>query len=194
MPYSTYIKKTCLICNCEFETKNRQKKMCSRKCSGIFTIRFHKKRTDDSKLQQSIKMKEKYINDETYKTRVSQGLKKYFSQNPDMIQHGTKHSIAVSKGTKGKYKKDPKNIFELSTRTISKVFSRLYLGCSVCDWNEASCDLHHINGRKVPDANGHWNLCYVCPNCHRKIHAKKMCPLINLEKMIGNRWKEVYFG
>ena len=194
MPYSTFIKKNCLVCNKEFETKNRQKKMCSRKCSGIFTIQFHKERTEESKTKQSLKIKEKYLNDENYKLKISDGVKKYFLQNPDKIKKGKNHALAVAKGTKGKFKQNPKNLLELSSRTISKIFSRLELGCSICGWNDAPCDLHHINGRKVADANGHWNLCYVCPNCHRKIHAKKMCPIINLEKIIGDRWKEVYFG
>lgn len=29
---------------------------------------------------------------------------------------------------------------------------------------------HHINGRNIPDFDKFWNLCYICANCHNKVH------------------------
>ena len=29
---------------------------------------------------------------------------------------------------------------------------------------------HHINGRNIPKWNQPWNVVWICPNCHDKIH------------------------
>ena len=29
---------------------------------------------------------------------------------------------------------------------------------------------HHINGRDIPNWNKPWNIVWICPNCHDKIH------------------------
>jgi hypothetical protein len=39
--------------------------------------------------------------------------------------------------------------------------------CCICGWNEASLDTHHIDGDRYVD-NTPENLCFFCPNCHRK--------------------------
>ena len=41
--------------------------------------------------------------------------------------------------------------------------------CDIC-LETGYLDEHHINGRKVPDFNSSWNVCNICPNCHRKVH------------------------
>ena len=41
--------------------------------------------------------------------------------------------------------------------------------CEVCKKSEILVE-HHINGRKIVDANKRWNLCYICSNCHNSIH------------------------
>lgn len=39
--------------------------------------------------------------------------------------------------------------------------------CVLCEWNEASLDVHHLDGNRY--INNHYdNLAYLCPNCHRK--------------------------
>jgi len=50
------------------------------------------------------------------------------------------------------------------------------VGCSECGWNKSKCDIHHINGRKVDDKDGLWNLSYLCPNCHRLAHDGVFVP------------------
>lgn len=94
-----------------------------------------------------------------------------------------------------KSKLDVNTLYELSSRTIRKVLKRMNLGCSVCGWKEGVGDLHHINGRKIKDADNHNNLTYVCPNHHRLIHENKINKktIITLEKQIGNKWKEYYY-
>ena len=70
--------------------------------------------------------------------------------------------LSGSKGSKNKYNKDPKNIYELSTRTITKILKRMTddknIGCCICGWNESTCDIHHIRGRKINNPNHHSNL------------------------------------
>jgi len=41
--------------------------------------------------------------------------------------------------------------------------------CQVCNTKNLLIE-HHINGREIPNANDPTNLCYICDNCHRKIH------------------------
>lgn len=63
-----------------------------------------------------------------------------------------------------------KSVLELSKRTVSKLLKRAKRKCSICGWDDASIDIHHI----IEFANGGTddmdNLVTVCPNCHRKIH------------------------
>ena len=42
--------------------------------------------------------------------------------------------------------------------------------CDVCGKVRLLVE-HHIQGREVDDANGRWNLSWVCPNCHDELHA-----------------------
>lgn len=88
------------------------------------------------------------------------------------------------------------SILDLSKRTVVKIFKRMGIGCSICGWNKTVCDIHHINGQKCENANSHYNLTYVCPNCHRLIH-NGLIPkekIINLIDYIGDAWKEFYYG
>lgn len=197
MPYKTSIKIICPVCKKEFETKNRNKKFCTKQCGGKSTVPFHSAWSEERKKKASIALKQKYENDPDFRQKVSDGLKNYYSNNPDKIRRGKAQSICVGKATKGKYKSNSaKNILELSSRTVRKILSRLKIGCSICGWNEAVCDIHHIDGRKIENCNDHKNLSYVCPNCHRLIHLGKIKKeqLITLEALIGNRWIDLYFG
>lgn len=68
------------------------------------------------------------------------------------------------------YKENPETILVLSKRTVSKILRRAKLKCSLCGWNEAQCDVHHILPKKDNGSNEMKNLICVCPNCHRKLH------------------------
>ncbi len=116
------------------------------------------------------------------------GLKKYYEKNP----HKRKENAI--KGSKGKYYGRISSILDVSKRTSHKILKRLNLGCSICGWNEAPCDIHHINGKKVKDANQHWNLTLLCPNHHRLAHNKKINNLISLEKYFPQNWNDFYYG
>jgi len=87
-------------------------------------------------------------------------------------------------------------LFDLSSRTVTKILKRMKIGCSRCGWNQASCDLHHIHGRKIENSHDHTNLSLLCPNCHRLVSEKKIVTenLQNLFDQIGDSWKDFYFG
>ena len=92
--------------------------------------------------------------------------------------------------------KNPLSILELPGRTVTKILKRLGIGCSVCGWNEDVCDVHHIRGRKIENADAHENLTYICPNCHRLAHKGKIAveSLVTLSAYVGEKWIECYNG
>jgi hypothetical protein len=132
------------------------------------------------------------------KTRknISEAVKKSRQEHPELFPSGESHVKAVGKFTKGKYKGNITSILDVSKRTASKILKRIGLGCCVCGWNDASCDIHHINGRKVENANAHWNLTCLCPNHHRMCHNAKLekSKLISLDKYFPDNWNELYYG
>lgn len=84
------------------------------------------------------------------------------------------------------------NIYEVSSRTRSKIIKRLNIPCSICSWNEAVCDIHHIVPKGKGGTNDHTNLTILCPNCHRLAHNKKITKFVSMEEQIGDKWKEYY--
>jgi hypothetical protein len=118
------------------------------------------------------------------------GLKKWNEENP------TARKENGIKSSKGKYYGDIKSILDVSKRTSHKILKRIGLGCCICGWNEAPCDIHHINGKKVKDANGHWNLTILCPNHHRMYHNKKIqrSDIKNLIEYFPDDWNKHYHG
>lgn len=195
MPHQIFTK-VCPVCGINFETENKKKKCCTRACAGKSTIPFQRKRTDAEKREQSSQLKKRYAEDPTYKDRISAGVKAARAKNPEKFSRGPEHIRRAGEATKGKYNKSPKSILSLSKRTISKIMGRLNVGCSVCGWKEAVCDIHHINGRKCENADDHDNLAYVCPNCHRLCHTGLIPKekIVNLRDFIGDLWKDYYFG
>lgn len=88
------------------------------------------------------------------------------------------------------------SIKELSKRTITKILNRANKGCSICGWNESTCDIHHIIKKSDGGTNEHNNLIIVCPNCHRIIHTTNKYSIeflqsLSMEKQFIN-WKEYY--
>lgn len=92
--------------------------------------------------------------------------------------------------------KDPKSILDVSKRTLTKILDRMGCGCSICGWNEATCDVHHIIPKKQHGSDMNDNLCILCPNCHRKVHDHKIetSSLKNVDEYIGDEWKKYYYG
>jgi len=165
--------KKCINCQKVFETFDKRKKFCGLSCSSKY---------NNSKRSPS----------EDTKKAISKTLKEYYSRK----EVKTKHSVLVGELTKGKYNKNPDSLKELSKRTTGKILKRMQIKCSLCGWNRAVGDLHHINGRKIKNADSHENLAYLCPNCHREVHSGLInkSELITLQTQIGDSWKKYYYG
>jgi hypothetical protein len=173
----------CLQCEKEIPINKREdvrKKFCNLSCAALFNNSKRGPISEEQKEKISISLKRKYKSD-----------------NPPKTKSPEEQSKLVGKATKNKYKGDEvQSILELSSRTVSKLIRRMKLKCSRCSWDEGTCDIHHINGRKIPDPHNHKNLCILCPNCHRLAHNKKIKKedLIPLENYIKDDWKEHYYG
>ena len=85
------------------------------------------------------------------------------------------------------------SILELSRRTVSKIVQRLRLSCFNCGWNKTVSDIHHIIPKSLGGTDAHYNLTYLCPNCHRLAHANKIKHFITIqEKVTLQDIKSVY--
>jgi len=70
-----------------------------------------------------------------------------------------------------------KSVYNRNKRKRKRAISSI--SCEICNWDEYSCDVHHIElvangGSDDPD-----NLISLCPNHHRMVHRK----LIPIEKL-----------
>lgn len=184
MPYRKRIL-ICLNCYEQYQGTDPKQKYCSHRCAG-FHNNWMKKYGKGKKLTK--KQKEK----------LSNSLKLYYSNlESHPFKNSDEWSKKIGKATKGKYKKKaPLNIFEVSTRTRSKILSRLNLKCSCCGYDKCPGKLHHIKGKKINDFDNHSNLSFVCARCHDEIHYGliKKSSLITLKDLIGDRWLEYYYG
>lgn len=117
-----------------------------------------------------------------------------------MKEKERRKKIGNSIDKKGLSNSTAKSLLDVSSRTTSKIITRMLddkkICCSICGWDKARGDIHHINGRKILDADNHKNLCYLCPNCHRLAHKGKLKKeeLISLEVQIGNSWIDYFYG
>lgn len=161
--------------------------------------------------------KHRILDREKINKNISEGLKKYNKENPKEIIY---YDYICEKC--GKLFKSPKikngrhihcdeckrkvihykdinsltSIKDLSKRTITKILLRANKGCSICGWNESTCDIHHIIPKSKGGTNDHNNLIIVCPNCHRIIHtsnkySKEFLQEHSMEKDFYN-WRDFY--
>lgn len=188
--------KQCRRCGKEHDGKYGSGRFCSKSCANA---RTHTPETCE-KISNSLKKSEKFrsvITSEQNRKKRGDGVKK--AREFGSYDH-INWSNVVSKGTIGKYNKSPNNIFDLSRRTVSKIIHRIEkeegIGCCICGWNQGTCHIHHINGRKISNPHNHENLSLVCPNCHCLVHEGKISKddLKNLKEHIGDLWKKYYFG
>lgn len=149
--------------------------------------------------------------------KISDGVKRYFENNPKEIkyydyicekcgEHFTSTKIRNGRHIhcdnckrKVVHYKDINNVTtikDLSKRTVTKILTRSNKGCSICGWNEATCDIHHIIPKSKGGSNEHNNLIIVCPNCHRIIHttdkySQEFLFEHSMEKEFNN-WRDFY--
>lgn len=88
------------------------------------------------------------------------------------------------------------SILDFSKRTVMKILKRMKAKCSICGWNESTCDVHHIVAKKDGGTNEMSNLICVCPNCHRVCHTTDKYSIdflktLSLDKEY-KKWKDFY--
>lgn len=169
--------KSCEHCN-KLLVGRQQRKFCSVGCAARFNLK--------TKVNLTVGARKK----------ISDSLKKRRKSNPELFPMGASHSVAVGNATKGMYNENITSILQVSKRTTSKILKRLNIGCCVCGWKESSCDIHHINGKKVNNPDGHWNLTILCPNHHRMYHNKLLGinDIKPLVEYLPSNWTDLYYG
>lgn len=94
------------------------------------------------------------------------------------------------------YKTNITTLQDLSKRTFVKILKRMNVGCSICGWNESTCDIHHIIPKKEGGSDNFDNLIVVCPNCHRLCHTTNKYTYEYLQQYnflnLYPNWKEYY--
>lgn len=164
----------CENCNIENLGNYGSKRFCSERCARSFSTK-----KDRDKINEMVS--------DTLIRKNNNGLNKIQVLEKKGLE---KHASYIRK-------KELMSLFDLSSRTISKILIRLELPCSNCNWYKkgVSLDLHHIIERKNGGNNMHTNLSYLCPNCHRCVHSDiiKKNDLITLDLYIGNKWKDFYY-
>lgn len=197
--------KKCENCGVEIDGTFASGRFCCLKCSNSYNgkrsaVKTKGKdnfnplyKTEEWKKRCSESQKKVWQNEE-FRKKLTDGQK---NRDPKTLARGEPLSKAVGKSTKGKHKGDDiSSILDVSKRTVAKILKRMKLGCSVCGWKECACDVHHINGRDVENADEHWNLTYLCPNCHRMAHNNAIDKenLITLDLYLPENWKDFYYG
>ncbi len=164
----------CNECGGPFRTRDTRQKFCGLSCANRHNSRGRKL-------------------SETTRKKVSASLREYYSSQTNRDQHRQR---TAARDEKNRGRRQIDSLMEASSRTRQKIMRRLGLPCSRCGWQEAVCDIHHIGGKKILNAESHENLTYLCPNCHRMAHAGLIDPkdMVTLVDYVGDDWKEVYYG
>lgn len=106
-----------------------------------------------------------------------------------------KHCLACRRPERKRTKVGSTSILDVSKRTVMKILRRANIGCSICQWNAASCDIHHIIPKREGGTNDMSNLIVICPNCHRMAHEKIYSRELLFDKSIKTtlpNWQEYY--
>lgn len=195
----------CENCGKEHDGKYGSGRFCSEKCARSFSANSNKVEANQKR---KITLTGHILSDETkqkisdnngshkkeIKEKISYSNKKYWENlsedEKEELNKKRSHGRKIANFNK------LNSICDLSIRTALKILDRMQVGCLICGWDKAHCDIHHIKGRKIEDANNMKNLTYVCPNCHRLIHSGIISEsnIISLEDTIGESWKDFYFG
>lgn len=130
-----------------------------------------------------------------FSTKVQrQEISKKASDTLKSLHANSKYTCKCGKETFGSSRCDAckdlthvhlKPILEL--KTLRSVIVRLHkngIGCSQCNWNDVHCDTHHIVPKSQGGSDEFSNLSYLCPNCHRKVHAGMLASTDSLVDLI----------
>lgn len=170
--------------------KGKYRKTCSSSCANRHLV------TDDTKnkIRNGVL---KYLENQNKTVYIykCEKCKKDFISNKKLRKDRYIHCDECKRNSPH-FKDNILSIKNLSSRTISKILKRANKSCSICNWNESTCDIHHIIPVKNGGSNLSNNLIIVCPNCHRVIHTTNKYSIeflqsLSVEKTFSN-WKYYY--
>ena len=182
--------------NCEYcgnEVKNIGKYSSGRFCNRVCANRFVSNQNREEKNKKiQLALKNGILLNKIEYLCEKCGTK-FFSKK--IRSNYKKHCLLCKKPERRRQKIIDGNVFDISKTTIGKIIKRAKIGCSICAWDEARCDIHHILPKKNGGTNSLDNLIVVCPNCHRKAHENKFLKEELILKSIKNilpNWLEFY--
>lgn len=163
---------SCEYCKTGFMKKAATQRFCSIRCSNFIYSNNRSEEYKKKNAEQLRKFSAERKGDSSWAKKIGNSPKR------------RKRSVA------------PANIYDCSSRTRVKILKRLGVKCSKCGWHRATCDIHHIQGRKIEDANNHSNLTVLCPNHHREFHEGLISrsDIKSFEEEYGNVWLDHYFS
>lgn len=174
--------KLCIVCGQEL-TGSSQRKFCSKRCAAIYNNGKRKEKNYSTK----------------GKTKSVQCIR--CGCNIEISIHSPRKSWICDKCKQNHnpHSKDVtkiKSILEFSKRTAVKILKRMGAKCSICGWDESTCDIHHIIPKKNGGTDDMDNLIYICPNCHRICHTTNKYPIEYLKSLtisiLYKDWKDFY--
>lgn len=167
--------KTCLYCGKELS--NNRGKFCCRSCAATYNNLSRKTTTKGKQ-----KMCKCIVCGEQFLVSIHIGKNKFKCDK--CKKHNRPHSKNVN------------SILDCSKRTVGKILKRAGVGCSICGWNESTCDIHHIIPREDGGSNDNSNLIIICPNCHRICHTTSKYDIKFLQGLSIDKvfplWKDYY--
>lgn len=184
----------CLYCGLEIpivHKDDKRKRFCNQSCSAKYNNPRRPPMTEETKSKIRSKVSGRRWSEEQ-KREIGIRTASAWKDDSSNMKKG---ADLARQARIGKIKLNPDSILELSGRTQTKILTRLGLGCSRCGWREATCDIHHIEGRKIENPDHHSNLTYLCPNCHRMAHNNKIPKgeLMPLADYFPKNWTDFYY-
>lgn len=170
----------CLFCNKELSGRY-QKRFCSHSCAAQYNNSKRKIRHGKTKTKHCLECGKEI------EVSIYSSSKSWYCEEHDRRKNKSPHSKDTSK---------IKSILEFSKRTAVKILKRMGAKCSICGWNESTCDIHHIIPKKNGGTDDMDNLIYICPNCHRVCHTTTKYSIEYLKSLalsiLYKDWKEFY--
>ena len=168
----------------------RYKRFCSRQCANSRNMTPEIKQ----KIADSVKNTAAKTEKPKYNYTCESCSKEFTTEHP--LKKGRHIHCDECKQKRSHYKNDITSIWDVSKRTVTKILQRSNKGCSICGWNESTCDIHHVIPRSKGGNNDLTNLIVVCPNCHRVIHTSnkystEFLKMLTIDKTFSD-WKTFY--
>ena len=138
--------KKCIVCGNDL-TGPSQRKFCSSRCAAIYNNNKRKERNYSTK----------------GRTKIVQCIR--CGCNIDVSIHSSRKSWICNecKQNNSPHSKNVekiKSILEFSKRTAVKILKRMGAKCSICGWDESTCDIHHIIAVRIFPLHKQRNQCF----------------------------------